>query len=185
MLSIFEAGYSFVDVFWVSQMNSESFFAIGVAVPLVTLIGNFGKSLGVGTNSLISREIGEGKIDSTYNSILHGIIACFVVGCIIILSTAFLPNILILMGATSSVDLSMQYLTPIFLCPFVFLFYNLFVSTLQAEENSRTTTIILIFTNILNLILDPVFIFVFNWGVMGVSCATILSSLVTTIYLLY
>lgn len=185
LLSIFEACYSFVDVFWVSQMNSESFFAIGVAVPLVTLICGFGKSLGVGTNSLISREIGEGNIDSTYNSILHGIVACFVLGCIIMISSLFLPNILTLIGATSSMDLSMKYLTPIFLCPFVFLFSNLFVSTLQAEGNSRTTTAILIFTNILNLILDPIFIFVLNWGVAGVSFATILSSLVTTIYLLY
>ena len=185
LLSIFEACYSFVDVFWVSQMNSESFFAIGVAVPLVTLICGFGKSLGVGTNSLISREIGEGNIDSTYNSILHGIVACFVLGCIIMISSLFLPNILTLIGATSSMDLSMKYLTPIFLCPFVFLFSNLFVSTLQAEGNSRTTTAILIFTNILNLILDPIFIFVLNWGVAGVSFATILSSLVTTLYLLY
>ena len=61
----------------------------------------------------------------------------------------------------------------------------MFVSTLQAEGNSRTTTAILIFTNILNLILDPIFIFVLNWGVAGVSFATILSSLVTTLYLLY
>ncbi|WP_296866399.1 MATE family efflux transporter [uncultured Methanobrevibacter sp.] len=69
--------------------------------------------------------------------------------------------------------------------PFVFLFSNLFVSTLHEEGNSRTPTAILIFTNILNLVLDPIFIFVFNWSVAGVSYATILSSLVTTLYLLY
>lgn len=62
VLSIFEAGYSFVDVFWVSQMNSESFFAIGVAVPLVTLIGSFGKSLGVGTNSLFPEKLVKEKL---------------------------------------------------------------------------------------------------------------------------
>ena len=33
LLTLFEAGYSFVDVFWVSQMEPQSFFAIGVAVP--------------------------------------------------------------------------------------------------------------------------------------------------------
>ena len=62
LLTLFEAGYSFVDVFWVSQMNAESFFAIGVAVPLVTLIISFGKSIGIGTNSIMSRE----KISQTH-----------------------------------------------------------------------------------------------------------------------
>ena len=67
LLTLFEAGYSFVDVFWVSQMNSESFFAIGLAVPLVTLIISFGKSIGIGTNSIMSREIGENDLLDTYN----------------------------------------------------------------------------------------------------------------------
>ena len=185
LLTLFEAGYSFVDVFWVSQMNAESFFAIGVAVPLVTLIISFGKSLGVGTNSIMSREIGNNNFEDSYNSILHGIIACLILGLVIILSTFFLKNILIYMGATSSMDISMQYLTPIFLCCFVFLFSNFFTSNLHAEGNTRTPTILLIITNILNLILDPIFIFVLGWGASGVSYATILSSGITAIYLLY
>lgn len=185
LLSLFEACYSFVDVFWVSQMNSESFFAIGVAVPLVTLIINFGKSIGVGTNSIMSREIGQKKFQETYNSILHGIVACFILWLIIAASTFFLEDILTLMGATSSMELSIEYLTPIFLFSFVFLFSNLFVSTLQAEGNSRTPSIMLILTNILNLILDPIFIFVLGWGVSGVSYASLLSSAVTAVYLLY
>ena len=185
ILTLFEAGYSFVDIFWVSQMNSESFFAIGVAVPLVTLIINFGKAVGVGTNSIMSREIGDDDYIDSYNSILHGIAAGLILGLLIMLSTLFLKYILIYMGATSSMDLSMQYLTPIFLCPFVFIFSNFFASTLQAEGNSKTPTQLLILTNVLNLILDPIFIFVLGWGVSGVSYATILSSGITAVYLLY
>lgn len=79
----------------------------------------------------------------------------------------------------------MQYLTPIFLCPFVFIFSNFFASTLQAEGNSKTPTQLLILTNVLNLILDPIFIFVLGWGVSGVSYATILSSGITAVYLLH
>ncbi len=165
LLTLFEAGYSFVDVFWVSQMNAESFFAIGVAVPL--------------------RQIGDNDFTDTYNSILHGIAACLLIGFIVIISTFFLEDILTYMGATSSMDLSMQYLTPIFLCPFVFIFSNFFANTLQAEGNSKTPTRLLILTNVLNLILDPIFIFVLGWGVSGVSYATILSSGVTAVYLLY
>ena len=185
LLTLFEAAYSFVDVFWVSQMNAESFFAIGVAVPLVTLIISFGKSIGIGTNSIMSRELGENDFKDTYNSILHGIISCIIMGVLIILSTFFLDDILTFIGATSSMDLSMQYLLPIFYCSFVFIFANFLASTLQAEGNSRLPTILLILTNVLNLILDPIFIFVLGWGVSGVSYATIISSSVTAFYLLY
>ena len=181
LLTLFEAGYSFIDVFWVSQMNAESFFAIGVAVPLVTLIISFGKSIGIGTNSIMSREIGDEDFTDTYNSILHGIVTCLIIGFIVILSTFFLEDILTYIGATSSMELSIQYLTPIFLCPFVFIFSNFFANTLQAEGNSKTPTILLILTNVLNLILDPIFIFVLGWGVSGASYATILSSGVTSL----
>ena len=184
VLTLFQAGYSFVDVFWVSQMNAESFFAIGVAVPLVTLIISFGKSLGTGTNSIMSRKLGDNDLTDTYNSILHGIVACLIIGFLIMFSTFFLKYILEYMGATSSMELSVQYLTPIFLCPFVFIFAYFFANTLHAEGNSKTPTRLLILTNILNLILDPIFIFVLDWGVSGVSYATILSSGITAVYLL-
>ena len=101
LLTLFEAGYSFVDVFWVSQMNAESFFAIGVAVPLVTLIISFGKSIGIGTNSIMSRQIGDKDFTDTYNSILHGIAACLLIGFIVMISTFFLKDILTYMGQCS------------------------------------------------------------------------------------
>lgn len=82
-------------------------------------------------------------------------------------------------------DLSMQYLSPMILCPFVFIFSNFFANTLQAEGNSKIPTILLISTNVLNLVLDPIFIFVLDWGVSGASYATILSSGFSALYLLY
>lgn len=185
LLTLFEAGYSFVDMFWVSKMSNEAFFAIGVAMPLVTLIISFGKSIGNGTNSIMSREIGENDFDDTYNSILHGIVVCLVLGLIIVLSLFFLEDILALMDATSSMELTIEYLTPIFLCSFVFLFANFFASTLQAEGNSKTPTRLLILTNVLNLILDPILIFVLNMGVRGAAYATIISTGVTAVYLLW
>jgi putative MATE family efflux protein len=185
VLTFFQACYSFVDIFWISKMNADSFFAISVALPIFTLITSFGLSLGVGTNSIIAREIGERNQKKAYNSLLHGIVACFMLGLIIMLSTLLIKNLLIFINATSQMDLSTQYLTPIFLCSHVFLFSNLFQSTMRAEGNSKTPTNVLILTNILNLILDPIFIFSFNLGVSGAAYATILSSTVATLWLLY
>lgn len=166
-------------------MNPESFFAIGVTVPILTLIVSFGRSLGIGTNSIMSRELGDNNLIGSYNSILHGIVACLVSCVIIMMSIFFLKDILTFVGADSSMDLSMQYLSPMILCPFVFIFSNFFANTLQAEGNSKIPTILLISTNVLNLVLDPIFIFVLDWGVSGASYATILSSGFSALYLLY
>ena len=185
LLSLFNSLYSIIDLFWVSQLSPEAFFAIGVAHPLLIMILGFGESLGIGTNSIISREIGEKDYDDSYNSILHGILTCIILGVVLILAIPFLKDILNIMGVTKSIDLAITYLTPIFIFSFIILISNLFVSTLQAEGNTRTPTIIIIITNIINLILDPLFIFVFNWGILGVAYATVVSTAISVICFLY
>ena len=185
LLSIFEATYSLVDMFWISQLSPEAFFAVGVTAPLVSLIISFGDAVGIGTNSIISRELGEKDFKSTYNSILHGIVACGILSVFLMISALFLNDILRLMHVTESVDLAIVYITPIFLCSFMLIFSSLFVNTLQAEGNSRIPTCMLIFSNCLNLILDPIFIFVFDWGIIGAAYSTIISSSIAVMFFLY
>lgn len=185
LLSIFQAGYSLIDMFWISQFSQEAFFAIGVSTPLITLMTGFGGSIGIGTNSIISRELGKKDLEGSYNSILHGILYIAALSLVFMLSIFFLKDILYLMDVTESVDLAIAYLTPMFLFSFITLLPGLFVSTLEAEGNSSTPTILLIFTNVLNLILDPILIFVLGWGVAGAAYASIFSSLVAVIYFLY
>ena len=185
ILSIFEACYSLVDMFWVSQLSPEAFFAVGVTAPLLSLIICFGDAVGIGTNSIISRELGKKNIKSTYNSILHGIVACGIISLILILSTFFLKEILGLMHVSENIDLAMNYICPIFLFSIVILFSSLFANTLQAEGNSKIPTRLIILTNILNLILDPLLIFVLDWGIVGAAYATIFSSTIAVSFYLY
>ena len=65
---VFDAIYGLVDMLWVSQINVEAFFAIGVSIPITTLIFSLGDSLGQGTNSIMSRFIGSGDYESSYNA---------------------------------------------------------------------------------------------------------------------
>lgn len=184
-LSVFSEIYSLVDMFWVSQMNATAFFAIGVCVPLISLINSFGTSVGYGTNSVISRYIGLGKFEDTYNFLLHGIIGAGVLWLVICFSTFFLKDILYLMNVTEATDLAISYLTPMFLCSFLFLFGVLFAQTLQAEGNSNLPTVLGISANVLNLILDPILIFHLNLGIVGAAYATIISAIIPVIVYLY
>ena len=184
-LALFQSFFSVVDIFWVSQLSNDAFFAISVTSPLVILMQGFGDSVSVGANSLIARELGENDLFGSYNSILHAIVICVVISAVMMLSTLFLDKILALMDVTTSVDLAIDYITPIFLSSIVFLLSSLFVNTLQAEGNSTTPTRVLIVSNIINLILDPILIFGLNMGVQGAAYASILSTLSTVVYFLY
>lgn len=66
-----------------------------------------------------------------------------------------------------------------------FLLCNVLCETFQSEGNSKTPVKIMIFTNILNLILDPIFIFTFNMGISGAAYATIVSTLISVLFFIY
>ena len=184
-LSLFASVISFVNLFWISKLSQDAFFAFGVSQPLISLIYGFGQSIGVGTNSLMSREIGAKDVDGEYNTILHGILACLLLGAVFALLTLFLKDILSLMNVTESVDLAVDYLTPMLSFAFLIMLSSLFTNTLQAEGNSKTPSNVIMVTSILGVILVPIFIFIFDWGIKGVAYATILPSLLAVLYFLY
>ncbi len=182
--SLFDAVYGLIDMYWISRMSHEAYFAIGIAIPIFTLICSFGSSIGQGTNSIMSRYIGYGDLEKSYNSLWHGIILCFIIWILILISTLFLSDIISLIHSSKSNGLIIVYLTPLCLASLVFILSNLFSETFQAEGNSRIPTALIITTNILNIILDPIFIFNFQLGIYGAAFATIISSSVTVIVLL-
>lgn len=66
----------------------------------------------------------------------------------------------------------LEYLNPLFFFSIVFILANVFCETLQSEGNSKTPVIILVLSNLLNLILDPIFIYVFKMNIGGVAYAS-------------
>ena len=182
---IFDAIYGIVDMVWVSRISVEAFFALGVSIPVVTLIFSFGDSIGQGTNSIMSRFIGSGDYESAYNALIHGMILANVVWVVIVLCLLFANGVLFYLDKADSYILVFDYMVPIVVFAYIFLFTNLFSETLQAEGNSRTPTILIIVSNILNIVLDPIFIFNLNLGIKGAAYATVLSSLLVFLPFMY
>ena len=175
---IFDAIYGIVDMAWISQINVHAFFAVGVSVPFVSLIFSFGDSIGQGTNSIMSRFMGADDYESAYNALIHGLILSNIIWVFIVICTLFAQGILYSIDQSDSYLLVWDYLIPIVTFAYIFIFVNLFSETLQAEGNSRLPTILMISSNVLNIILDPIFIFTFKLGVKGASYATVLSSFI-------
>lgn len=181
---VFDAVYALVDMAWVSQISKEAFFAIGISIPIISLILSFGDSMGQGANSLMSRFIGANNLNASYNTLTHAILLNILLWLFVVSFVFGAKVILPLFGINRSLDLILTYLTPMCLCSFTFIFVNLFSETFQAEGDSRRPTILIIGSNILNIVLDPIFIFNFKLGIAGAAYATVLSSLIVLISLL-
>lgn len=173
---LFNELYSIIDMYWISIFDANAFYAVGVSIPIFILINSIGDSIGRGTNSLMSRSIGADEYENAYNTLIHGLLISFVAWILIIISLPFLDDMIGAMRITNSVNLVKLYLTPLFLFSIVIILANLFPEAFQSEGDSKTPTIIIIASNILNLILDPIFIFYFKMGVEGAIYATLLSS---------
>ena len=182
---IFETFYSIADMLWVTSFSMDAVFAVGASAPVLLLISTFGDSIGQGTNSIMSRYIGSNDYESSYNSLIHGILVSVIVWIFILLSISLLDDLLFLMNILEDHSYILEYLNPLFICSIVFIFTNVFCETLQAEGNSKTPVIIIVISNILNLILDPIFIFVFKMGLNGVAYASVISSLIGVSAFLY
>lgn len=182
---IFDAIYGIVDLLWVSKINIDAFYAMGMSIPFVTFIFSVGDSIGQGTNSIMSRFIGSGDYESSYNALIHGLVACNVVWFIIVLFFLFVNGVLFYSDSEKSYVLIFDYLVPIIVFSYIFIFNNLFSETLQAEGNSKTPTVLIIGSNILNLILDPIFVFYLDLGIKGLAYATVLSAFVVFVPILY
>ena len=182
---IFDALYGIVDMVWISKISIEATFAIGVSIPITSLIFSFGDSIGQGTNSIMSRFIGSGDYESSYNALIHGMIFANIIWVVVLACMLFANGILYYWDQADSYVMVFDYLVPIAVFAYIFIFDNLFCETLQAEGNSHLPTILMISANILNLILDPIFIFNLNFGIKGAAYATVLSAFVVFIIFIF
>ena len=168
-----------IDSFWVSGINIDALAALGFISPLYLVLIGIGSGIGAGGNSLISRYVGASKFEDANNAVLHTIILTFIVSIfILMIGIFFLDNIIILVGAKDVMSYCIDYGKILFLLNIVFLLPNTTSSIFRAEGDVKRATKPLMLTAILNMILDPIFIYVFNLGIFGASVATILASLI-------
>ncbi|MER2014144.1 MAG: MATE family efflux transporter [Methanobrevibacter sp.] len=178
--------YNISDTLWVSGLGADALAAIGLITPLFSIAVNFGSAIGVGTTSLISRSIGSENYEQANNSALHAIFLCILLSIIIsILNIIFMKPLLILIGAHDVMDYAMDYSLITFSFLFVFLFSNIALAIFDSEGNVRNATLAVFISNILNIILDPIFIYTLNMGMSGAAWATILSASISCIAMAY
>ncbi|MBR5867140.1 MAG: MATE family efflux transporter [Spirochaetaceae bacterium] len=178
--------YNIADTFFVSQINTESSAAVGIVFPVMAIIQAFGFTLGMGCGSIISRRLGEKRNEEASAVASTAFFASLATGLLVTLfGNIFSSQIMSSIGASENVlPYANDYAKYIFYgAPFMIASFVL-NNVLRAEGKAVFSMVALSFGGILNIILDPIFIFVFDLGITGAALATFVSQIISFLILL-
>jgi putative MATE family efflux protein len=178
--------YNIADSIWVAGLGADALAAIGFITPLFMVLVGLGNGIGAGANSLIARYIGAKNYKQANNAALHGIVLSIIVSVIFtVLIEAFMVPILEFMGAGNTIQYAMDYSYIIFGFLFIFVYSGVASAIFRSEGDMRRATIAIAVTAILNIILDPIFIYVLNFGISGAAWATVISATMSCLVMSY
>ena len=178
--------YNIADSIWVAGLGADALAAIGFITPLFMVLVGLGNGIGAGANSLIARYIGAKDHDQANNAGLHAILLCIVVSLIFtVLMLVFMRQILELMGAGSTIDYALGYGYIIFGALIIFVYSGVASAIFRSEGDMRRATIAIAVTAVMNIILDPLFIYVLNMGITGAAWATVFSATLSCLVMSY
>ena len=178
--------YNMADTFYVSQINTQASAAVGIVFPIMSIIQACGFTLGMGAGSLISIKLGQKKNDEGSVICSTSFFTAIIIGILItIFGVLFSSGFLHLVGASEAVlPYAKAYARYIFLgAPFMCASFVL-NNCLRSEGKSFFSMIALTSGGLINIVLDPIFIFGFKLGISGAAIATLISQTISFLILL-
>lgn len=192
--------YNLADTFFVGQTGDKNqVAAVSVSMPLFMLFIAVGNLFGVGGCAFVSRSLGEGRKDRVKTISSFCLYSSIVIGIILgIFYLFFREKILFLVGASNeTIDFAIDYLKWIsYGSPFIVAAMT-FGNLVRGEGAAKTSMIGMVLGQIVNIVLDPIFIlksgdklfgitlpFGFNMGVSGAAIATVLGNVVSVLFFL-
>ncbi|MDY5665162.1 MAG: MATE family efflux transporter [Blautia sp.] len=176
--NVFQQLYNMADTIIVGRyVGSDALAAVGATGTIMFLIVGFAQGITAGFSVLTSQRYGAKDEDGVRRSVANGILLALI--CTAVLTTLFLlcmhPLLKLMNTPDNILKDSYTYIMIISAGLITTVFYNLLSSFLRAVGNSQVPLIFLIFSALLNVVLDFVFILQFHMGVAGAALATILS----------
>lgn len=183
-MMIFTSIYGVVDGVFVSNcVGSDAFAAVNLIMPVIMILGSTGFMIGTGGSAIVSRTLGEKKLEkaSEYFSML--IYLCIVSGVILsAIGIIFIKPIAGLLGATGDIanNCIIYGRTVFFMMTGLFL-QNAFQSFLVVAEKPKLGLAVTLLAGFTNMFLDFLFVYVLRLGVFGAAVATGISQFVGAI----
>lgn len=168
-------------------IGTDALAAIGSTGLLISVIVNFFIGLSTGISAVIANQFGANEYDKLKKSISTSLAVSVLLGIVFTIGSLIFmkPIINILQTPKGVYSLAIDYLKICFLGITFQLLYNIGTAILRALGNTKDPLYFLIFSCILNLILDILFIVYFGWGVKGAAIATLISQILATLLVMY
>ncbi len=180
MLSmLIQALYNVVDSIFVAMVSETALTAVSLAFPLQNLLIAAAVGTGVGVNSLLSRRLGEGRTEEANAVASSALFLAFALSVIFIAIGLFLakPFLALFTDSSELLELSASYSRICLIISFGCMFSITIEKLIQATGNSVQPMTMQLTGAIMNIVLDPVFIFFFGLGVNGAAIATVLGQI--------
>ena len=185
---LINAFYNLADAYFVSGLGEQQIGAISIVFPLGQIVVGLGLMFGNGAASYLSRLLGCGNkkaADMAASTALYS--SVFIGAVLIMIAAIFLKPILTLLGATETIMPYALIYARIYILSCIFNVFNVTMNNIAASEGAAKTTMFALLSGaVINIGLDPLFIYTFHMGVAGAAIATAISQFISTvIYLSY
>lgn len=179
--------YNMADTFFVSQINTSASAAVGIIYSLMAMIQAIGFTLGMGAGNYISRSLGERDEDRAARTAATAFFTAVAVGILMAVSgLAAIDKLVRLLGATETIaPYAGDYARYILLGAPVMTGSFVMNNLLRSQGFAFYSMLGITTGGILNMVLDPIFIFGFHQGIAGAAQATVLSQCISFCILFY
>lgn len=182
-----QAFYNIIDTIFVGKgVGTLGIAGIAVVFPMQMLIMAIAQTVGIGGASRISRRMGAGDMKGVGLTFGNMLILGEILGVLVLISgLIFMVPLLRLFGATEEIlPYASDYFRIIFLAVPVLTFAIVNGDAVRAEGNAKVAMMTMITGAVLNIILDPIFIFGLDMGIRGAAVATLISISISSVLLL-
>lgn len=173
--------YNMADTFFVGKINTQATGAVGVVFSVMAFIQACGFFFGHGSGNYISRKLGAGELEKADKMAATGFVCAFLTGLAAgALGLVFLEPLSRLLGSTPTILPYTKDYLGIILLGTPFMMSSLVLNNQLRFQGSASYAMVGIVTGaVLNIVLDPLLIFVFDMGIAGAAFATTLSQIVS------
>ena len=178
--------YNMADTFFVSQLGTSAAGAVGIVFSLMAIIQAIGFTIGMGAGNIASRKLGAKDDEEANKYASSGCFLGLVLSLLLLIfGTVFIDDLMRLLGATETIlPYARDYARYILLGAPVMCLSFIMNNYFRAEGKAIYGMVGITIGGVLNIILDPIFIFAFGLGTAGAAIATALSQFISFIILL-
>lgn len=178
--------YNLADAIWVSGLGSDALAAVGFVFPFFFMALAIANGLGIGGGAAISRRIGANDKEGADNVAVHTLVIMLIISILFtIIFFVFAPSIFSVIGAGKTLAMATVYARIMAIGTVIIFFSFIANAILRAEGDVNRAMHAMALGAVLNIALDPIFIYTFDLGVAGAAWATLLSMSVSSLLLFY